>query len=88
MHEFVSETAQYGDLTRGPRVVDDRVRENMKAVLTEIQDGTFARQWLAEDREGRAGYDALMQRDLEHPMERVGTALRARMSWLQKGSQA
>lgn len=88
MHEFVSETAQYGDLTRGPRVVDARVRENMKQVLTEIQDGTFARQWLAEDEDGRADYDALMRRDLEHPMEQVGSELRARMSWLQKGNEA
>ena len=88
MHEFVSETAQYGDLTRGPRVVDERVRDNMKAVLTEIQNGEFARQWHAEDREGRVNYEALMRRDLEHPMETVGAQLRACMSWLQGGERA
>ncbi len=82
MHEFISETAQYGDLTRGPRVVDEHTRANMRAVLKEIQDGTFAREWIAENRSGCANYKRLMNADLEHPVETVGKKLRARMSWL------
>lgn len=84
MHEFISETAKYGDLTRGPRVVDAHAVAQMKQVLTEIQDGTFAREWIAEHKSGRANYNALMQADLDHPIEKVGRDLRARMSWLQK----
>ena len=82
MHKFVSETAQYGDLTRGPLVVDEHTRERMRAILREIQDGEFAREWVAEHRAGRARYDALKLRDLEHPIERVGATLRAKMPWL------
>jgi ketol-acid reductoisomerase len=88
MHEFVSETAKYGDLTRGPRVVDEHAREQMRQVLAEIQDGTFARQWAAEYEAGLPEYKAMMQKDLEHPIEKVGKELRARMSWLKSGKQA
>ncbi|MFA5684797.1 MAG: ketol-acid reductoisomerase [Lysobacteraceae bacterium] len=88
MHEFISETAQFGDLTRGPRVVDAHAREQMRAVLREIQDGTFAREWVAEHKAGRARYDALKQKDLEHPIETVGKKLRARMPWLQEAGAA
>ena len=88
MHEFVSETAKYGDLTRGPRVVDDHTREQMRAVLREIQDGTFARQWAEEYEAGLPNYTALMQKDLEHPVEKVGQELRARMSWLKAKKKA
>jgi len=84
MHEFISETAKYGDLTRGPRVVDDHVKKQMKQVLTEVQDGTFARQWIAENEKGLPEYNRLLQADLAHPIEEVGSALRARMSWLRK----
>jgi ketol-acid reductoisomerase len=83
MHKFISETAQYGDLTRGPRVVDEHSRTQMRAVLREIQDGTFAREWVGEHKAGRGNYKALMQRDLEHPIERIGASLRARMPWLE-----
>ncbi|MDZ4350225.1 MAG: ketol-acid reductoisomerase [Xanthomonadaceae bacterium] len=82
MHQFISETAQYGDLTRGPRVIDEHTRERMRAVLREIQDGTFAREWVAEHRAGRDRYQDLKKRDLEHPIEQVGARLRARMPWL------
>jgi ketol-acid reductoisomerase len=88
MHEFVSETAKYGDLTRGPRVVDEHTREQMRQVLKEIQDGTFARQWAEEYEAGLPEYNALMQKDLEHPVEKVGRELRARMSWLKARKQA
>ena len=84
MHEFISETAKYGDLTRGPRVIDDHVKSTMKQVLTEVQDGTFARQWIEENKKGLPEYNRLMQEDMQHPIEEVGRKLRARMSWLQK----
>jgi len=84
MHEFISETAKYGDLTRGPRVVDEHVKAQMRQVLKEVQDGTFARQWIDENAKGLPEYKRLMEQDLKHPIEDVGSALRARMSWLRK----
>jgi ketol-acid reductoisomerase len=83
MLEFVSETAQYGDYVSGPRVVDAGTKERMKAVLTDIQDGTFARNWIAEYQAGLPNYKRLKQADLDHPIEKVGAQLRARMPWLQ-----
>ncbi|MBI2381956.1 MAG: ketol-acid reductoisomerase [Gammaproteobacteria bacterium] len=82
MHQFVSDTAKYGDLTRGPRIIDDRARETMQKILTEIQDGTFAREWIAENEAGGKNYRALMEADCAHPIEAVGARLRAHMSWL------
>ncbi|HEX7719152.1 MAG TPA: ketol-acid reductoisomerase, partial [Woeseiaceae bacterium] len=83
MHEFISETAAYGDLTRGPRIVDGHVRETMQKVLKEIQDGTFAKQWIEENKTGQKEYRRLMQADLDHPIEKVGAELRGRMDWLE-----
>lgn len=83
MHKFVSETAQYGDLTRGPRVVNDETRARMREVLAEIRDGTFAKEWVAEYQAGNGNYRAMKERDLAHPIEQVGAALRARMPWLE-----
>ena len=82
MHEFISETAKYGDLTRGPRIVDARVKKEMGKVLKEIQSGTFARQWIRENATGRKRYQKLLKRDIQHPIEKVGARLRARMPWL------
>ena len=82
MLTFVSETAQYGDYTRGPRVVDAATKDKMRAVLKEIQDGTFAKEWTAEYAAGLPNYKRLKQADLDHPIEKVGAALRARMPWL------
>ena len=82
MHQYVSETAQYGDLTRGPRVINDETRTRMREVLAEIRDGRFAREWVAEYEAGNGNYNAMKQRDLAHPIEQVGLALRARMPWL------
>ncbi|MFA5591608.1 MAG: ketol-acid reductoisomerase [Lysobacteraceae bacterium] len=87
MHQFISETAQYGDLTRGPRVVDEHTRQQMRAVLREIQDGQFAREWIAEHKAGRGRYQELKQRDLDHQIESVGARLRANMSWLQDSAK-
>ncbi len=84
MHQFVSDTAKYGDLTRGPRIVDQHVRDNMKQVLKEVQDGTFAKQWIEENKAGQKNYKRLMQEDLDQPIEKVGRELRGRMSWLQE----
>ena len=85
MHQFISETAKYGDLTRGPRVVDRHTKREMRKILKEIQDGKFARQWISENRRGRKKYDALLKKDLAHPIEQVGRKLRARMPWLNQG---
>src|SRR5579863_5981994 len=82
MHRFISETAKYGDLTRGPRIVNDRVKNEMRKVLKEVQTGKFARQWIEENATGRKGYQKLLQNDIDHQIEKVGEALRARMPWL------
>ncbi|MBB1086899.1 ketol-acid reductoisomerase [Lysobacter sp. SG-8] len=87
MHEFISETAQYGALTRGSYVIDDNAKAQMKKVLEEIQDGTFARQWIAEYAAGNANYKAMKQGDLDHPIEAVGKKLRANMKWLANAPQ-
>jgi ketol-acid reductoisomerase len=84
MHQFISETAKYGDLTRGPRVVNRDTKREMKKILQEIQTGKFARQWISENRRGRKNYDALIKKDLDHPIEQVGRKLRARMPWLEQ----
>ena len=84
MHQFISETAKYGDLTRGPRVVNKATKKEMKKILTEIQDGKFARQWIAENNSGRKKYNKLMNADYKHKIEKVGAKLRERMPWLQE----
>ncbi|MGD2018858.1 MAG: ketol-acid reductoisomerase [Planctomycetota bacterium] len=88
MHRFISDTAKFGDLSRGKRVIDEGARARMKEILAEIQDGRFAREWLAEDASGRPRYDALLRADLEHPIEAVGARLRASMPWLEEGEAA
>jgi ketol-acid reductoisomerase len=82
MLTFVSETAQYGDFSRGSRVVDASTKEKMRGVLTDIQNGTFAKEWTAEYAAGLPNYKKFKQADLDHPIEKVGAALRARMPWL------
>ena len=84
MHQFVSETAKYGDLTRGPRIIDEHVRASMRQVLKEVQDGTFAKQWIEENKAGQPNYKRLLQEDLDQGIEKVGKTLRGRMSWLQE----
>jgi len=83
MHRYISETAQYGDLTRGPRVVDAGARERMREILAEIRSGQFAREWVAEYQAGNPKYQALKAADLAHPIEQVGARLRAQMPWLE-----
>jgi ketol-acid reductoisomerase len=82
MHEFISETAKYGDLTRGPRVVNDRVKAEMKKILKEVQNGKFARQWIEEKASGGKNYSKLLKQDTDRQIEKVGAELRARMPWL------
>ncbi|WP_269792109.1 ketol-acid reductoisomerase [Stenotrophomonas sp. Iso1] len=83
MLEFISETAQYGDFVSGPRVIDASVKARMKDVLTDIQNGTFTRNWEAEYDAGLPNYKKFQQADMEHPIEKVGKELRAKMVWLQ-----
>lgn len=85
MRYSISDTAEYGDYTRGPRVIDEYVRENMREVLAAVQDGTFAREWLLENQAGRPSFLALRRLNAEHPIEKVGAELRGMMSWLKKG---
>jgi ketol-acid reductoisomerase len=84
MRYSVSDTAEYGDYTRGPAVIDARVKENMRDVLRQIQDGTFAREWILENQAGRPSFNALRRLNAEHPIEEVGAELRGMMSWLKK----
>jgi ketol-acid reductoisomerase len=84
MRYSVSDTAEYGDYSRGPRVIDDHVRASMKQVLAEIQDGTFAREWIAENHEGRHRFNAMRSADQSHGIEVVGSGLREMMSFLNK----
>jgi ketol-acid reductoisomerase len=83
MHRFISETAKYGDLTRGPRIVNSATKREMRKVLKEIQQGKFARQWISENKRGRKKYQQLMNKDLRHKIEKVGVKLRDRMPWLE-----
>ncbi|WP_024891428.1 ketol-acid reductoisomerase [Luteimonas huabeiensis] len=83
MLEFISETAQYGDFVSGPRIIDAGTKARMKEVLADIQDGTFARNWIAEYEAGLPNYKRHRQADLDHPIEETGRKLRAAMQWLQ-----
>ena len=82
MRYSISNTAQYGDLTRGPRVISPEVKENMKQVLKEIQTGEFAKEWMLENKAGRPVFNALTKADEKHQIEEVGKKLRGMMSWL------
>jgi ketol-acid reductoisomerase len=78
----ISDTAEYGDLTRGPRVVNAATKEEMKKILAEIQDGRFAAEWVAEDEAGRPNFTKLQAEGAAHPIEEVGEKLRGLMSWV------
>jgi ketol-acid reductoisomerase len=82
MRYSVSDTAEYGDYTRGPRVVSDETKAEMKKILSEIQSGQFAREWVLENQANRAGFLAMRRRDAEHPIEEVGKRLRSMMAWI------
>jgi len=84
MRYSISDTAEYGDLTRGPRVVNSETKKEMKKILTEIQNGEFAREWILENKAGRPVYNALLNKGKEHPIEEIGGQLRQMMSSLFK----
>ncbi|NNE41730.1 MAG: ketol-acid reductoisomerase [Marinicaulis sp.] len=82
MHEFISETAIYGDLVSGPRIVNEETKARMRDVLVDIQSGKFAQDWIAENENGKVQYDEMLAADLNHPIEKTGSELRELMSWL------
>ncbi len=84
MRDSISNTAEYGDLTRGPRLVDDNTRKEMRKILNEIQTGQFAKEFVLENQSGKAAFNAMRRREAEHRIESVGTELRSMMSWLKK----
>ncbi|MDE3086959.1 MAG: ketol-acid reductoisomerase [Acidobacteriota bacterium] len=87
MRYSISDTAEYGDLTRGPKVIDDHVRATMSAILEDIRSGAFAEEWIAENRAGRGRFEALRRAGAEHPIEKVGVELRAMMPFITAGRQ-
>ncbi|HKH03540.1 MAG TPA: ketol-acid reductoisomerase [Acidimicrobiales bacterium] len=87
MRYSISDTAEYGDLTRGPRVINDAVKAEMKAILGEIRSGRFAEEWIAESESGRPNYERLREAGKAHPIEAVGEELRGMMPWISAGKQ-
>lgn len=87
MRHSISNTAEYGDLTRGNLVVGDETRAAMKKILAQIQDGSFAREWIAENKSGGKKFAALRESEKHHPVEEVGAQLRGMMSWLPKSGK-
>jgi ketol-acid reductoisomerase len=83
MRHSVSDTAEYGDYSRGPRVVPEATKQEMKKILAEIQSGQFAREWVLENQANRAGFLAMRRKDADHQIEEVGKRLRSMMSWIQ-----
>jgi ketol-acid reductoisomerase len=92
MRFSISDTAKYGDITRGKRIITEQTRAAMKQILADIQSGTFAREWINENQAGRPVYNALMKKGAEHPVEKIGEQIRADFPWMQKrklsGAQA
>jgi ketol-acid reductoisomerase len=88
MRYSISDTAEYGDLTRGPRIINDAVRAEMRAILDEIQDGRFAEEWIAENRNGRPEYLRLQAEGKEHQIEKIGAELREMMPFITAGKQS
>lgn len=84
MRDVISDTAEYGDMTRGPRVINEMVKEEMKDILEEIQSGEFAREWILENKVGRPVYNALKKQAREHLIEEIGEKMRSMMPWLKK----
>jgi ketol-acid reductoisomerase len=85
MRFSISDTAEYGDMTRGPRIITDETRAEMRRILDEIQSGRFAREWILENRAGRPVFNALRRRARAHPVEEVGSRLRGMMPWIEAG---
>ncbi len=88
MHEFISETAKYGDLVSGPRVINAETRERMREVLRDIRTGRFASDWIAENETGKQNYESMLANDLAQPIEKTGARMRRHMAWLQSRPDA
>jgi ketol-acid reductoisomerase len=84
MRYSISDTAEYGDLTRGPRIITPQVKDEMRRILAEIQDGSFAQEWVTEDDNGRPNFTKLRAEGERHPVEQVGARLRGLMSWIDR----
>ncbi|MEO8458278.1 MAG: hypothetical protein ABI559_10740, partial [Chloroflexota bacterium] len=87
MRYSISDTAEYGDYTRGPKIIDEHVRGNMKQVLQNIRSGAFAREWILENQAGRPSFMALRRQGADHMLEKVGAELRSMMPWLKPGNR-
>lgn len=85
MRRSISDTAEYGDYSRGPRIIDDMTKEEMRHILAEIQEGSFAREWILENQAGRPAFNAMRRKEALHQIEIVGKKLRAMMPWLKPG---
>jgi ketol-acid reductoisomerase len=83
MRYSISDTAEYGDMTRGKRIINDATRAEMRKILAEIQNGEFAREWILENKAGRPAFDAIKRREASHQIEIVGKKLRSMMSWIE-----
>ncbi len=84
MRKRVSDTAEYGDYTRGPRIINERTKKEMKKILAEIQSGKFAREWMRENKKGRPNFNKFREESQNHPIEKVGVELRNMMPWMRK----
>ena len=84
MRKRVSDTAEYGDYSRGPRIINDRTRKEMKKILKEIQTGKFAREWIRENKQGRPNFNKYRSDSENHPVEAIGEKLRGMMPWMKK----
>jgi ketol-acid reductoisomerase len=87
MRYSISDTAEYGDYVSGPRIIDERARDEMRKILHEIQDGTFATRWILENQAGRPSFQAMRRSNAQHQIEQVGSELRAMMPWLNAGNK-
>src|SRR5206468_11999527 len=85
MRYSISDTAEYGDMTRGPRIITDETRAEMQKILDEIRSGEFAKEWILENQVGRPVFNALRRKSHEHPIEEVGERLRSMMPWIGEG---
>jgi ketol-acid reductoisomerase len=88
MRYSISDTAEYGDVTRGSRIITDATKAEMRKILDEIQSGAFAEEWIAESRGGRKRFQELREQGQQHPIEQVGSDLRAMMPWISAGKQS
>src|SRR5262249_51815147 len=82
MRYSISNTAEYGDYTRGPRIISEQTRSEMRKILQEIQAGQFAREWIVENKANRPVFNAIRKREKDHPIEDVGKRLRSLMTWI------